>query len=439
MTLAEYSMLAFALLNGGRVVAYFPQMITIYRDTNGAHAVSLSTWAVFAVTNAATVCYALAALNDRVMALVFALNTAFCVAIAGMVAAKRARHRWQQSTLRRASRPSLRSFLASKPSMGIAQAALLALACEAIAIHGAAAQPYPAKPIKMISPFSVGGPPDTLARLVGQKLSERLGINITIENRPGAGTTLATRAAAAADPDGYTLLQVNATLAYAPVLYPEPGYDPVKSFAPVATLATWSHFLFVAADVPANTVEELVAYARLNPGKVNIGHPVGVPPQVLAEIFKTVSGASFNSIPYRQAAQLRADLLGGRIQAYFSAGAELVTLVQQGKLKALVYTGMERYPDLPQVPTAVEAGLPQLALNPSDWTGIVAPAGTPPDVISALNAAINEILHAPEVRANITRQGGTVKLTSPSEFAEFVAAEAKKWPPLVTAAKLKAD
>jgi tripartite-type tricarboxylate transporter receptor subunit TctC len=270
-------------------------------------------------------------------------------------------------------------------------------------------------------------------------LSERFGLGITIDNRPGAGTTLAARAAAAADPDGYTLLQVNATLAYAPVLYPEPGYDPVKSFAPVATLATWSHFLFVAADVPANTVAELVAFARANPGKVNIGHPVGVPPHVLTEIFKTVSGAPFNSIPYRQAAQLRADLLGGRIQAYFSAGADLVALVQQGKLKALAYTGVERYADLPQVPTVSEAGLPQLALDPSDWTGIVAPAGTPPAVISALNAAINESLQAPEVRANIARQGGTVKVTSPSEFTAFVAAEAKKWPPLVTAAGLKAD
>jgi tripartite-type tricarboxylate transporter receptor subunit TctC len=325
------------------------------------------------------------------------------------------------------------------PRMGLVQAAFLALACGAIAIDGAAAQSYPAKPIKMISPFSAGGPPDTLGRLVGQKLSERFGRSITIDNRPGAGTTLATRAAAAADPDGYTLLQVNATLAYAPVLYPEPGYDPVKSFAPVSTLATWSHFLFVAADVPANTVAELVAFAKANPGKVNIGHPVGVPPQVLTEIFKTASGAPFNNIPYRQAAQLRADLLGGRIQAYFSAGAELVGLVRQGKLKALVYTGTERYPDLPQVPTAIEAGLPQLALNPSDWTGIVAPAGTPQAVISTLSAAINESLQAPEVRANVTRQGGTVKLTSPSEFAAFVAAEAKKWPPLVTAARLKAD
>ncbi len=331
------------------------------------------------------------------------------------------------------------SLSALKESVWVPHAALLALVCTATVIDDAAAQPYPSKPIKVISPFSAGAPPDVLGRLIGQKLSERFGRAVTIDNRPGAGTTLATRAAAAADPDGYTLLQVNATLAYAPVLYPEPGYDPVKSFVPVATIATWSHFLFVPADAPANTVAELVAFAKLNPGKVNIGHPVGTPPQVLSEIFKAVSGAPFNSVPYRQAAQLRADLLAGRIQAYFSAGADLVGLVQEGKLKALAYTGMQRHPDLPQVPTVIEAGLLQLALNPSDWTGIVAPAGTHSAAISVLNAAINEILHEPEIRANIARQGGTVKLTSPSEFAAFVAAEAEKWPPLVTAARIKVN
>ena len=168
---------------------------------------------------------------------------------------------------------SLKSWQGSKAFAGVARAALLALACGAIAIDGAAAQPYPARSIKIISPFSPGGPPDALGRLVGQKLSERFGWNVAVENRPGAGTTLATRAAATADPDGYTLLQVNATLVYAPVLYPDPGYDPVKSFAPVATLATWSHLLVVPADVPANTVAELIAFAKANPDKANIAYP----------------------------------------------------------------------------------------------------------------------------------------------------------------------
>jgi tripartite-type tricarboxylate transporter receptor subunit TctC len=320
----------------------------------------------------------------------------------------------------------------------LAWACLLAMACGAGVIERASAQPYPAKPIKIISPFSPGSPPDALGRLVGQKLADRLGQSITIENRPGAGTTIATRAGAAADPDGYTLLQVNAALAYARVLYPEPGFDPVKSFAPVATLATWSMLLVVPADVPANTVQEFVAYAKANPGKVNIAFPLGAPPQVLAEIFKTTSGAPLNSVPYRQVAQLRADLLAGRIHAFFGAGAEVVALVQQGKLKALAYTGTKRYGDLPDVPAVAEVGLPQLALNPSDWTGIVAPAGTSSAVINTLNAAINSSLNLPDVRANVGRLGGEVRLTTPLELPAFVAAEVKKWPPLVRAAGLKA-
>jgi tripartite-type tricarboxylate transporter receptor subunit TctC len=337
------------------------------------------------------------------------------------------------------SKPSSKLWSASHAFAGVARATMLALTCGAIAIDSANAEPYPARSIKIVSPFNPGGPPDALGRLVAQKLSERFGWNVVVENRPGAGTTIATRAAAHADPDGHTLLQVNATLVYAPVLYADPGYDPVKSFAPVATLATWSHLLVVPADVPANTIAELVAFAKANPDKANIAFPPGTPPQVLAEILKSASGAPFSAVPYRQLAPLRADLLAGRIQANFSAGADLVTMVRQGQLKALAYTGRERHADLPQVPTVIEAGLPQLALDPGDWTGIVAPAGTPPVVINALNAAINEILEVPEVRASIARQGGTVKRTTPSEFTAFVAAEAKKWPPLVTAAKLKAD
>jgi tripartite-type tricarboxylate transporter receptor subunit TctC len=318
-----------------------------------------------------------------------------------------------------------------------ASAAMLALSWGAI--DSANAEPYPTRSIKIVSPFNPGGPPDALGRLVAQKLSERFGWNVVVENRPGAGTTIASRAVANADPDGYTLLQVNATLAYAPVLYPDPGYDPVRSFAPVATFATWSHLLVVPADVPANTVAELVAFAKANPDKANIAFPPGTPPQVLAEILRSASGAPFTAVPYRQLAPLRADLLAGRVQANFSAGSDLVAMVRQGQLKALAYTGRERYADLPHVPTVVEAGLPELALDPGDWTGLVAPAGTPPAVIGALNTAINEVLDASDVRAAIARQGGTVKRTTPSEFSVFIAAEAKKWPPLVMAAKLKAD
>jgi tripartite-type tricarboxylate transporter receptor subunit TctC len=319
------------------------------------------------------------------------------------------------------------------------RAAVLSLAFGIISIDGVAAQSYPSRPIKIISPFSAGSAPDALARLVGQQLSERLGQSVAVENRPGAGTTIATKAVATADPDGHTLLQANAALAYSTVAYPNSGYDPVRSFAPVAILGSWSHLLVVPASLPVDNVQELIAYAKANPGQVNIGFPLGSPPQVLAELFKAVSGAPINSVPYRQVSQLNSDLLGGRIQALFGAGAGLVSLVQQEKMKALAYTGVTRYAALPQVPTVIESGLPQLALNPSDWTGVVAPAGTPANAIDTLNAAINSSLKSPEIQASIAQQGGEARIVSPQEFAAFLAAEANKWPPLVRAAGMKPE
>src|SRR5215470_7626325 len=190
-------------------------------------------------------------------------------------------------------------------------AAILAIASGLNTFDSGAAEAYPTRPIKIIAPFSAGSPPDVLGRLVGQRLAERLGQSIIIENRPGGGTTIATKAGATAEPDGYTLLYVNAALAYSTVLYPNPGYDPLKSFSPVAVPASWSFFLFVSPDVPAGTVQELIAYAKANPGQVNIGFTRGQVPQVVAEMFKTVSGAPFNGVPYRQLPQLTSDLLAG--------------------------------------------------------------------------------------------------------------------------------
>ncbi len=322
--------------------------------------------------------------------------------------------------------------------VGAAAAAVLGIV--AFLVNGRGwAESYPTRPIKMISPFSGGSPPDALARLVAQRLAERLGQGVAVENRPGGGTTIATRAAAAAEPDGYTLLQANSALAYATTLHSNAGYDPLTSFSAVAPLASWSHLLVVPADLPAATVQELIAYARANPAQFNIGFPLGSPPQVLAELFKAASGARLNAIPYRQTSQLIGDLLAGRLQAFFGAGANLVSLVQKGKLKALAYTGTARYTALPEVPTVVECGLPQLALKPSDWTGILAPAGTPSDVIAKLNLETNQVLQLPDVQASIRRQGGEPMITSPQEFAAFLAAEAKKWPPLVAAAGMAGE
>ena len=304
---------------------------------------------------------------------------------------------------------------------------------------GAAAETFPSKSIRIISPFSAGSPPDAFGRVVAQQLSVSLGQNVIIENRPGAGTTLGTKAGAMADADGYTLTQVNAALSYAPVLYPNSGYDPVKSFVPVALLASWSHVLTAHPSVPANTLQELIAYAKANPNKLNIGSPLGSPPHVLAQMLRMEARVDVNDVPYRQAPQLVSDFVSGRVQLYFSAGEPIVSMIRDGRIKAYAFTSAKRDPAFPNVPTMAEAGLPALTVDPSDWTGLLAPAGTSPEVVVRLNAAVNDVLRSPEVRASLDKLGWGSRLTTPKEFAAFVTADALRWPHVVKAAGMKAD
>jgi tripartite-type tricarboxylate transporter receptor subunit TctC len=270
--------------------------------------------------------------------------------------------------------------------------------------------------------------------LIAEQMAERLHEKVTVENRPGGGTTIATKSVAAANPDGYTLLLASSAIVYSTVLHPNAGYDALKSFTPVATLARWSHILVVPPNLPVATAAELIAYAKAHPGELDIGFPLGTTPQVLSEIFKRAAGAPINSVPYRKMPQLRSDLVAGRIHLNFGAGAALLSLIEQGKLKALIYTGDTRLPALPNVPTAVESAMPSLRLDPSDWVGLLAPTGTPATVVDTLNAAVNASLASPDVQASLRREGDEAQLSSPSEFAIFLAAEAKKWPPLVKAA-----
>jgi tripartite-type tricarboxylate transporter receptor subunit TctC len=303
----------------------------------------------------------------------------------------------------------------------------------------ASAETFPSRLIRIISPFSAGSPPDAFGRLVAQQMSGKLGQSVVVENRPGAGTTIGTKAGAMADPDGYTLVQVNAALSYAPVLYPNPGYDPVKSFTPVALLASWTHVLVAHPSVAANTLQELIAYAKTNPGKLNIGSPLGNPPHVLAEMLRMETGADINDVPYRQAPQMIADLVAGRLQLHFSAGEPVASMIRDGKMKTYASTGAAREPSLPNVPTMAEAGLPQLTMSPSDWTGLLAPAGTPPDVVAKLSAAANDAVNSPEVQAMLNKLGWQAQKSTPQEFMTFVAADAGKWPRIVKAAGLKGE
>jgi tripartite-type tricarboxylate transporter receptor subunit TctC len=313
-------------------------------------------------------------------------------------------------------------------------AATLAIACYATA---AAAQTYPSKPIKLIVPYTPGSPVDVLARVVTQQVSARLGQSIVIDNRPGAGTTIGTKLAANADPDGYTLLIGATSFILSFSLYPNLDYDPVKSFAPVAMLAHSPQVLVVAPSVPAATVQEFIAYAKANPGKLNFGFGLGTLPQILGESFKAVTGTDIASIPYKGGAQAITDTLGGRIQMNFGTTATLLPLIQQGKVRALAVTTRTRSKDLPDVPTMVESGLPELALIFS--AGLLVPAGTPADIIHKLNVETNEAMRTPELTASMAKLGFEPQLWSTQDYAAFLADEMRRWPPIVKAAGVKPE
>jgi len=316
---------------------------------------------------------------------------------------------------------------------------ILAAAMLAIGLGTATAdaQTYPSKPIKVIVPYTPGSPVDVLARVVTQQVSARLGQSIVIDNRPGAGTTIGTKVAAAAEPDGYTLLIGATSFILSFSLYQNLDYDPIKSFAPVAMLAHSPQVLVVAPSVPARTVQEFIAYAKANPGKLNFGFGLGTLPQILGESFKAVTATDIASIPYKGGAQAITDMLGGRIEMNFGTIATLLPLIRQGKIRALAVTTQKRSNDLPDVPTMIESGQQQLALIFS--AGILAPAGTPTEIIAKLNAEINEAMTTPELTASMATLGFEPNFWSPQAYAAFLAEEMRRWPPIVKAAGVKAE
>jgi tripartite-type tricarboxylate transporter receptor subunit TctC len=302
------------------------------------------------------------------------------------------------------------------------------------------AQPYPEKPIKLIVPLVPGSPITALARVVAQPLSARLGQQVIIENRPGAGTSIGVKAAAALPPDGYNLLMYGQNIAYIQMIYPDLGFDPLKTFVPVAPLAQFSHVFVIAPEIPAKTVQEFVAYAKARPGKLNFGFGLGTMPQIIGEYFNKQAGLDIISVPYKGGEQVRVDLLGGRIQMNVGPPTNLMALIKAGKLRPLAVTNKQRLKDLPDVPTMIESGYPQVGFHPDVWQGIVAPAGTPASMIEKLNAEINAVLKMPDVRAGLLRMGvDDTMIMSTKEFAAFVAGEAKKWPPIIKAIGLKAQ
>jgi tripartite-type tricarboxylate transporter receptor subunit TctC len=299
------------------------------------------------------------------------------------------------------------------------------------------AQTYPNRLIKIIAPYTPGSPNDVMARLLAQRLQASLGQPIIIDNRPGGGTTIGTKAVAIANPDGYTLLFSSSSLVIDPALHKKVDYDPLTDFVPIASVATNSWVLTIATQVPARSVAELIAYARANPGTLSFGFAQGTASQLVGERFKVMNGLDIVSVPYRGGALAVPDILAGRVQMYLPTPATGLPLIRDGKLRALAITSAARSPALPEVPTMAEVGMGELTLD--FWAGMLAPAGTPSDVVNKLNAAINEQLKSPEMTATMTKLGFAAKIGSPQDFAAFIAEELPRWAAIVKSSGVKND
>jgi tripartite-type tricarboxylate transporter receptor subunit TctC len=294
------------------------------------------------------------------------------------------------------------------------------------------AQDYPDRPVKIIVPTPPGGPVDVIARLTANSLQNSLGKAFVVENRAGAGNTIGSKDAAEAAPDGYTLLYSSASgLVIAPLLHPDAGYDPLKSYDPVALVGESSNILVVNPAVPAKTVQELVAYAKANPGKVNFSSGgVGVLPHLIGEMFKARAGIDIVHVPYKGGGPSINDVVSGNVQMTFEGTSVLLPLIQAGRLRALAVTTPKRIPQLPDVPTMVESGFPNFVST--SWTGLLAPAHTPQPVIAKLNAAINAGLKTPEFKTALERLSNEPIGGSPADLTAVIKADLDKWSPIVS-------
>lgn len=305
--------------------------------------------------------------------------------------------------------------------------AAMALAGIVVLVFSAAASSasYPAKPIKLIVPFGAGGPPDVAARIMAEWLSTHLG-PVVVENHVGAGGTLAAKAVATAPPDGYTLLAATSgSLSISPQLYRNAGIDPVKDFTAVALISTTPEVLAIQNSIPARTVRDLVDYSKRNPGKLTYGAVIGTPPHMSGEMFKVLTGTNILFVPYRSASQATIDVLAGQMSMTFEGTTGIVPYIKSGQLRALAVASDHRLPEIPDIPTMKEAGYP--GMPPDAWQGIVAPAGTPSDIVTKINAAVNEGLATPEIKNRIAGLGGTPRPGSPSDFATFIADQWQQW------------
>jgi tripartite-type tricarboxylate transporter receptor subunit TctC len=308
-----------------------------------------------------------------------------------------------------------------------------------LAIASASAGAFPDKPVRFVIGFTPGGPSDILARAVGQKLAERWGQQVVIENRPGAGGNLAAETVAKSAPDGHTwLLGNNSILATNHALYKKLPYDPVKDFAPVALVAVQPNILVVHPDVPAKSVSELIEILKKNPGKLNYASSgAGAAAHLAGELFKTMAGVDVVHVPYKGAQPALTDLIAGQVQLMFATSASVIPYMKAGRLRALAVTTAQRSPSVPELPTISEAGLP--GFEATTWHGVVVPAATPVPLVQKLNQDINAVLKEKDLSERLSGLGAEILTGTPKDFADYIAREIPKWTKVVRDSGAKAD
>jgi tripartite-type tricarboxylate transporter receptor subunit TctC len=315
----------------------------------------------------------------------------------------------------------------------------LAAAAFALLALAAQAQPYPSKPIRLVCPFPPGGAVDIASRAVAQALTQQLGQPVTVDNRPGAGGNIGAEVVAKSPADGYTLLMATSNiLAINPALYSKMPFDPLKDFAPVSIVVEVSNVLVLHPSVPANSVQELIALARQQPGKLTYASSGnGTSMHLAGELFKSMAGLEMIHVPYKGAAASTVDLLAGRVNMVFDSLPPALPNIKAGKLRALAVTGSKRSQFLPDLPTIAEAALP--GYETAIWFGIVAPAGTPAEVVARLNGELAKAAASPEFRERLARNGFEVVSSTPEQMAESVRNETAKWGKVVKALGMRAD
>ena len=329
---------------------------------------------------------------------------------------------------------------ASRLAVHAAAALAFALAMPAAAQQAsstASGQAYPVKPIRIISPYPAGGTTDILARLVGAKLTEDWGQQILVDNRPGGNTVIGSEALVRSAPDGYTLISILTSHVIVPSLVPTP-YDPIKDFAPVATIASTQLVLVVHPSVPAKNLRELIALAKARPGQINYGSGgSGTVTHLAGEYFNMLAGVKTQHIPYKGSSQALVDVVGGQVQMYFSPPIVALSHVKSGRLRPLAATGDTRISALPQVPTAAEAGLKGFELN--IWYGFLAPAATPKPIIDKLATEVAKVLALPSVKEQLVSQGMTPFVSTPEQFAALIRTDFAKYKKIASSANIKLE